>query len=528
MASVSHRGSATAAFTVNVKVDYGATGDGTTDDRAVIQAAIDLVSAAGGGTVYFPDGTYRLTRYSTTSYCLMLKDNVRILGESQTGTILKQAATIAASVRLFYTTGADKATVSTITLDGNKDNNTTQEHRHGMFIDTGTNLLVENVTAQNFTGDGFYVYTGSEHLEFRSCTAKGNERNGITFGAQCDDILVKGCTFNTNAVQQVDFEPAVSAIVSNVDIVGNTIDGTGSNDYAIAIGGAANDALSLADGITATGNTITGAARMVWCKNVVFSGNTITNSTTKSSVEVYRHTENIEVLNNSIDGTDTITSSIAGVLIQGTGVGDAPTNVTVKGNTITVDKSDQFGIRAEGCISVYLEENDITGAGVTSSLNSGIYVRATVEAEDFDIAVVKNNTIRNFGNFGVGIFGTGVSVINSLTVNENTIEDTSATPTITTGIKLDDGLDVAQVVICIDNDIASDITNDIFFPSSFATLIGYTDEKAGIWIVPQSPNSFLTESPGAVATLVSGGGTGARTTNYKKDYGTGNTGWVTV
>lgn len=41
----------------NVK-DYGATGDGVADDTAEIQAAIDACTAAGGGTVWFPEGEY--------------------------------------------------------------------------------------------------------------------------------------------------------------------------------------------------------------------------------------------------------------------------------------------------------------------------------------------------------------------------------------------------------------------------------------------------------------------------------------
>jgi hypothetical protein len=47
------------AGTYNV-ANYGAKGDGVTDDAAAIQAAVNAASAAGGGTVYLPAGTYRL------------------------------------------------------------------------------------------------------------------------------------------------------------------------------------------------------------------------------------------------------------------------------------------------------------------------------------------------------------------------------------------------------------------------------------------------------------------------------------
>lgn len=47
-------------FFVNVKA-YGAKGDGVTDDREAIQAAIDDIFEAGGGVVYFPLGTYLIS-----------------------------------------------------------------------------------------------------------------------------------------------------------------------------------------------------------------------------------------------------------------------------------------------------------------------------------------------------------------------------------------------------------------------------------------------------------------------------------
>lgn len=46
--------------TVSVK-DFGAVGDGVTDDTAAIQAGIDAINAAGGGALYFPAGIYRIS-----------------------------------------------------------------------------------------------------------------------------------------------------------------------------------------------------------------------------------------------------------------------------------------------------------------------------------------------------------------------------------------------------------------------------------------------------------------------------------
>src|SRR5690606_8351068 len=46
-------------LTHNVK-DFGATCDGKTDDTKAIQNALDYLIDHGGGTLYFPNGHYRL------------------------------------------------------------------------------------------------------------------------------------------------------------------------------------------------------------------------------------------------------------------------------------------------------------------------------------------------------------------------------------------------------------------------------------------------------------------------------------
>lgn len=63
----------TAGRTFDVKV-YGAKGDNSTDDTADIQEAINECEAAGGGTVFFPTGTY----INSSSELVIDSPNVRI------------------------------------------------------------------------------------------------------------------------------------------------------------------------------------------------------------------------------------------------------------------------------------------------------------------------------------------------------------------------------------------------------------------------------------------------------------------
>lgn len=67
--------------------DYGAVGDGATNDTVAINAAIAAAGAAGGGTVYVPTGTY-IIRPATisTQYALHVAyDNIRIVGDGWPG-----------------------------------------------------------------------------------------------------------------------------------------------------------------------------------------------------------------------------------------------------------------------------------------------------------------------------------------------------------------------------------------------------------------------------------------------------------
>lgn len=72
-----------AAATYDVR-DYGATGNGSSNDTPAIQRAIDAASAAGGGTVLFPSGTYqsRNTIHLRSDITLRLNAGATIRGAS--------------------------------------------------------------------------------------------------------------------------------------------------------------------------------------------------------------------------------------------------------------------------------------------------------------------------------------------------------------------------------------------------------------------------------------------------------------
>lgn len=82
----------------NVK-EYGAVGDGSTDDTAAIQAAIDVVPSAGG-IVFFPIGLYKIT-----SSLSCQRGYISFIGENRAGDWDQASSGSGATIRWFGTNG---------------------------------------------------------------------------------------------------------------------------------------------------------------------------------------------------------------------------------------------------------------------------------------------------------------------------------------------------------------------------------------------------------------------------------------
>lgn len=179
-------------------LDYGATGDGTTDDRASIQSAIDAAGAAGGGIVYLPPGTYSLTDSNSGAAnwdnrrCLYFNAscaNVTLAGAGIDATVLKLANTQDAHVikigsRVTSTVTVDNIEIRDLTINGNRANqstpNDTDDHQQGIDVSTDcTRIRIRNVKIHDtmYYGIGFqrggHHHCLVEHVEIYNTGADG-------------------------------------------------------------------------------------------------------------------------------------------------------------------------------------------------------------------------------------------------------------------------------------------------------------------------------------------------------------------
>jgi len=147
---------------INVK-DFGAKGDGATDDTAAIQAALDAaaVGSAYAGerkTVYIPQGAYKcLTQ-------LTIANQVNIVGDGPYTSTLNFYGTgifIKASEKIVYTSYS-KFGINLKYGGGVSENCTGMEFPYGVSRGWFTELLLKSNEGVTPTGDGFVVH-GTEN-----------------------------------------------------------------------------------------------------------------------------------------------------------------------------------------------------------------------------------------------------------------------------------------------------------------------------------------------------------------------------
>lgn len=137
-------------------MDHGATGLGVANDQPAIQRAIDACTAAGGGIVYLPKGTYLVGGHaSLATTALSLQSHVWLMGAGANVTTVRLANGADASVVSCKEADTDLG-VSDLTIDGNR-------------------------TQQTLTVSGFRFHASIRGF-VRRCVIKECRHYGIAFG----------------------------------------------------------------------------------------------------------------------------------------------------------------------------------------------------------------------------------------------------------------------------------------------------------------------------------------------------------
>jgi hypothetical protein len=224
--------------------EFGAKGDGVTDDTTAIQAAIDAVELAGGGTVFFPQGVYIVTDTITVDDVgvLLQGDGCPVVEQmfstavNPVGSVIKlgDAAFTSASkaiVQFIYQGSGSEARLGggmrDMVVFGNRSTDTASpvqgtynnNNTYGIGVEmVGTRYItLFNVFALWCAEDGFKAVTGGSqslscsNLYLERCVAVSNGDDGASISG---DSMVSNCQFGYNGGDGI--EAISGAYVNNL------------------------------------------------------------------------------------------------------------------------------------------------------------------------------------------------------------------------------------------------------------------------------------------------------------------------
>lgn len=251
---------------LNVK-NYGAKGDGVSDDTAAIAQALAAVRATANAVVYFPAGTYLVSK------ALALIGPVAVSGASAATTRLR----LTADWGLFYASNTAQVKLSNLTLDANN-----LPGSYGMWINDASNVTIANCQFVNVANCGVSLQRVSS-VWVTSSTFKNIGWSGVRLEDPGDGnanryVYVQGCAFSNvvasglagHAAVQAHDNPA--AVNERLWIQNNAIQsrGVGLGLDSMNYGTVSGNRI-VGNGVMGEGIAFSGA-------NNLLSGNTINNN----------------------------------------------------------------------------------------------------------------------------------------------------------------------------------------------------------------------------------------------------------
>ena len=259
---------------INVR-DYGATGNGTTDDTAAIQSAI--TAASSGGVVYFPSGTFKVVGTVSVAKPLTLT-GPGVLYKSSTGSALLDVSSSDVTLR--------GLTLQNIGTSGTAVDGTYAVYVHGpTYSSPLSDIVIENCRIIDWAHSGIWAVNVTRML------VRGNRIRNLMYAGvmllsatdssvthnRVSDLVQKTPVVNTYGIAVSDVENTDAGRSRNVIIANNIVKNVTQWEGIDTHGGV---------GILVIGNTVVGcydgiamvsgnAERITAPRNVVVTGNII-------------------------------------------------------------------------------------------------------------------------------------------------------------------------------------------------------------------------------------------------------------
>jgi hypothetical protein len=195
---------------------FGAKGDGATDDTQAFKDAIDFLDQnatgnTGAARLYIPKGTYKLSGTLNIRATMTIEGEGPLAttlewAENTTGIIVQRVNTadgLFGDVPAWSVGGGDLSTIRMMTLKGGYSG--TEGEYHGVALRARANL--EDLEIWNWQGDGIYSVAAAgggtvegnvNCAQVARVTAFRNRCGLFVDGADTNVWLVQGCDFRTN------------------------------------------------------------------------------------------------------------------------------------------------------------------------------------------------------------------------------------------------------------------------------------------------------------------------------------------
>lgn len=197
--------------------DFGAKGDGVTDDTAAIQAAINSLS--NGGEIEIPFGTF------IVSNNLLVSTNFINIKGSGRGSVLKNTR----NTSTLSFENCERISITELALLGNGGaKGVRATNSHGIDISNSHHIKLTNVYIEYNSGHGIYSHNGQWNLYLSGCYIMNNALDGInslTNTTQANSGQNGNAMSIVNSVIGYNAGNGISWTAASLNITGSTFEG---------------------------------------------------------------------------------------------------------------------------------------------------------------------------------------------------------------------------------------------------------------------------------------------------------------